>query len=173
MVMDYQWYTVVNGIDLQQGDFIYDLDVPYVTETRGEEAPVRVDVYNTIVMTQSCDIPKEAIDNITMCPVWDLEDAIKFNSQFGNNNYLERVRKGQVLAFHLLNKCDIEGYKRDFVVVQFEKIIVRPKKTVLELLESTENHLRLLPPYREEMAQRFGMFFSRVAEPIEVPSFLK
>lgn len=170
--MDYEWYTVVNGVDLQQGDFIFDLDVPIVSETKEDETPVRIEVYDTIVMTQSCDIPKKAIDHIILCPIWNIEDAVKFNSQFSEEGYLERVRKGQVFAFQLLNKCDIEGYKRDYTVVQFERIIVRPKDTILELLASTENHLRLLPPYREEMAQRFGMFFSRVAKPIDIPSFI-
>ena len=173
MVIDYKWYTVANRTELQQGDFIFNLDVPIVGETKGDETQVSVQVYNTIVMTQSCDIPKEAIDNIIMCPVWDLEDAVKFNSQFGDERFLERVRKGQVFAFHLLNRCEIEGYKRNYMVVQFERVIVRPKSVILEVLMSTENHLRLLPPYREELAQRFGIFFSRVAKPVEMPSFTK
>lgn len=172
MVVDYDWYTVVNGADLQQGDFIFDLDVPVVSETKEDETPVKVEVYDAIVITQSCDIPKEAIEHIILCPVWDIEEAVKFNPQFGYGTYLERVRKGQVFAFHLLNKCEIEGYKRNCMVVQFERIIVRPKSAILEVLASTENHLRLLPPYREEMAQRFGIFFSRVAKPIEVPNFI-
>lgn len=171
MIIDYKWYTVVSGNELQQGDFIFDLDVPIVSETKGDEIPVPIKVYNTIVMTQSCDIPKKAIDNIIMCPVWSLEDAVKFNPQFGEERYLERVRKGEVYAFHMLKECEIEGYGRGCMVVQFENIVVRPKSVIFEVLKSTENHLRLLPPYREEMAQRFGIFFSRVAKPVEIARF--
>lgn len=171
--MDYDWYAVVNGNELQQGDFIFDLDVPVVRETKEAESPVSVEIYDAIVMTQSCDILREATEHIILCPVWDIEDIASRNKQFGNKGFLERVRKGQVIAFHMLDKCAIENYERDYMIVQFERVIVRPKSTILEMLASTENHLRLLPPYREEVAQRFGMFFSRVAKPIEIRTFGK
>ena len=171
--MDYDWYAVVNGNELQQGDFIFDLDVPVMRETKEAESLVSVEIYNAIVMTQSCDILREATEHIVLCPIWDIKDAAKLNEQFGKKGFLERVRKGQVIAFHMLDKCDIENYERDCMVVQFERVIVRPKSTILEVLGSTENHLRLLPPYREEVAQRFGMFFSRVAKPIEIHTFGK
>lgn len=172
-MVDYNWYDVVDGAELQQGDFVFNLDVPVVSETAEEETPVDIEVFDAIVMTQSCDIPKEAIEHIILCPVWDIEEAAKFNPQFGNVKYLQRVRKGQVFAFHLLNKCSISGYERNYMVVQFERIIVRPKETIVNLLASSVNHIRLLPPYREEMAQRFGTFFARVAKPQEIPEFAK
>ena len=124
-------------------------------------------------MTQSCDIPKEAIEHVVLCPVWDIADAVRFNPLFNRPEFLERVRKDQVLGFYLLNRCDLSGYECDYRVVQFERVIVRPKETILEILSTQDNHLRLLPPYREQMAQRFGVFFSRVASPQEIPSFKK
>ena len=169
--MDYDWYVVVNGTDLQQGDLIFNLDVPIVSETVGEELPVKIETLDTIVMTQSCDIPKVAVEHIILCPVWDIREASNINSQFGDKRYLERVRKGQVFAFHLLNKCNLTGYNMNYTVVQFERIIVRPKETIINELASRGNHLRLLPPYREELAQRFGTFFSRVAKPKEITKF--
>lgn len=170
-MVDYDWYTIVNGADLKQGDFLHDLDVPIVADTKSEEISVDVYTYNAIVITQSCDIPKEAIEDIVLCPVWDIDDAVKLNPQFGKRGYLERVRKDQVLGFYLLNKCDLLGFECDYRLVQFERVIVRPKQVILEILSSRDNHLRLLPPYREQMAQRFGTFFSRVASPKEIPVF--
>jgi len=170
-VVDYHWYGIANGKELQQGDFILDLEVPVVRGTKQDEFPVEMETFDTIVLTQSCDIQKAAMEHIVLCPVWDIKVAAKFNVQFATPAGLERLRKGQVLAFHLLNKCDLPGCQRDFMIVQFERIIVRPKDTILELIASQKNRLRLLPPYREEVAQRFGMFFARVGLPIEIPSF--
>jgi len=170
-VVDYNWYGIVDGSELQQGDFIFDLEVPIVRGTKQDEFPVDIETFDTIILTQSCDIQKVAVEHIVLCPVWDIEVAARLNPQFGAPGGLERLRKGQVIAFHLLNRCDLPGYQRDYMVVQFERIIVRPKDTVLALAASQKNHLRLLPPYREEMAQRFGMFFARVGLPVEIPSF--
>lgn len=167
----YDWYTIADGSELQQGDFIFDLEVPVVKGTKQDELPIEVETFDTIVLTQSCDIRKVAVEHIVLCPVWDIKIAARVNPQFDKPGGLERLRKGQVIAFHLLNKCDLPGYQRDYMIVQFERIIVRPKDTILGLVGSQKNHLRLLPPYREEMAQRFGMFFARVGLPIEIPTF--
>ena len=133
--------------------------------------PIEIETFDTIILTQSCDIQKSAVEHIVLCPVWDIKVGAKFNAQFATPGGLERLRRSQFLAFHLLNKCDLPDYQRDYMIVQFERIIVRPKDTILELIASQKNRLRLLPPYREEMAQRFGMFFARVGLPIEIPSF--
>jgi len=173
MLVDYPWYEIINGPNLQQGDFIFNLDVPIVERTNSEEIPVKIETFNAIVMTQSCDIPKDAIEYVVLCPVWDIADAVRFNSQFSNPRFLGQVKKDRILGFYLLNRCELPGYECDYRVVQFERVIVRPKKTILEILSPQDNHLRLLPPYREQMAQRFGIFFSRVASPQEIPSFEK
>ena len=170
-MVDYDWYGVAEGNELQQGDFIFELEVPVVRSTRQDELPVDIETFDTIVLTQSCDIQKAAVEHIVLCPVWDIKEAAKFNKQFGTRGGLEMLRKGLFVAFHLLNKCDLPGYEREYMLVQFERIIVRPKETILELLALQKNRLRLLPPYREEMAQRFGMFFARVGLPLEIPSF--
>lgn len=181
VVVDYKWYRIIDGTELQQGDFILDLEVPIVGETEQDEPPVPVEdeppvplemeTFDTIVLTQSCDIQKEAVEHVVLCPVWDIKEAAKIHPMFGTPEGREGVRKGRVPAFHLLNQCDLPDYQRDYMVVQFERIIVSPKDTILALVASQQNHLRLLPPYREEMAQRFGMFFARVGLPTEIPSF--
>lgn len=173
MVMDYNWYDVVYGDNLQQGDFIFNLDVLVVKETKEDKTLGEIETYDVIVITQSCDILKRATEHIIMCPVWTLEYAIERNPQFDDEEYLEMVRMGRVFKYHILDKCEIEGYKSNYRIVQFERTIVRPKSAILEALRSAGNHLRLLPPYREELAQRFGFFFARVAKQIEIPCFVK
>jgi len=170
-VVDYNWYEIVDGTKLEQGDFIFDIEVPVVRGTKKDEFPFDIETFDTIVLTQSCDIQKEAVEHIVLCPVWDIEVAAKHTPQFATPEGRESLRKGRVVAFHLLNRCDLPGYERDYMVVQFERIIVSPKDTILALAASQKNLLHLLPPYREEMAQRFGMFFARVGLPVEIPPF--
>lgn len=171
MVDNYKWYAVINGAELEQGDFIFNLEVPAIVEEGKDEVPMIMKRYDVIVMTQSCDIPKKVIDKIVVCPVYDIKDIATDYPQFEDDNYLEELRRGQDYKFHLLNKCELPEFKSDYKVVQFERPLTKEKNAILELLQSAGKHLRLLPPYREEMAQRFGLYFSRVAKPIDIPQF--
>ena len=171
---EYPRYAAVCDKILQQGDFIFNLEVPTVRNTAETPPPILIETLNTIVITQSCDIPKEAVENVVLLPVWDIPTLRKLSTVYKNlfsDTGLEQIRLGRVVAFHMLDKCDIAGFVHDFMIVQFEGIIVRPKEAILEFISNDQPRLRLLPPYREELAQRFGMFFSRVACPKEIPKF--
>jgi len=173
MPTKYDWYQTITEKDVQQGDFIFDLEVPLVQEVGVEEPKVKMETYDVIIMTQSCDIPKKSIKQIAMCPVWDISKLEEDNAQFKDENYLEDLRRGRDYKYHLINKCDIDGFKSNYKIVQFEMPLIMKKETVIEELESRGKHLRLLPPYREEMSQRFGLYFARVAKPIDIPEFVK
>lgn len=171
--MQYPWYGVVTDNEIQQGDLFFDLEVPVVQKTEGDTTEVAVQTFDTIIMTQSCDIPKAALDHLILCPVWELMQAAKLHRDFGTPSGKENLRKGHFIAFHLLNKCEISGFERDFMVVQFERIIERPKDSIQAFVSKQKNRLRLLPPYREHLAQSFARFFMRIGLPIDIPKFTK
>lgn len=45
------------------------------------------------------------------------------------------------------------------------------KESVVVELDSKKKQLRLLNPYHEEMYQRFGLFISIVAKPVDILEF--
>ena len=81
----YEWYEVVQGSELQQGDIIEGVDI-YIAlphqEGQEELVPSLVETHNVIILTQSCDIVKEACQNIVVCPVWTVGDAKEAVSAF-------------------------------------------------------------------------------------------
>lgn len=171
--MEYPWYDLVRGNEIQQGDFLFDLEVPVVEHTKTDPIDVVLQTFDVIVMTQSCDIPKPALDHLILCPVRELDQAARDHPEFASPGGKESLRQGRVMAFSLLNKCDIPEFKRDFMVVQFERVIERPKSSIQEFVSTHDMRLRLLPPYREHLAQAFARFFMRVGFPVDIPAFKK
>ncbi len=170
--MQYPWYEVVADNVIQQGDLLFDFDVPIARQTEGDRIG-DIETYDLIVMTQSCDIPKASMEYLILCPIWPLEQAAKLHPDFGTPGGKENLRKGRFVAFHLLNKCELAGFERDFMVVQFERLIERPKTSIYELVSRQKPCIRLLPPYREHLAQAFARFFMRVGLPIDIPAFTR
>lgn len=174
MERDYPWYEFVNGSEaIRQGDFL--LDCPIIIpplEMRETETPeVDVDCYNVIVMSQSCDLENKKIDLVLVCPVWPLEKFAGKSPSFNNAGGKEKLRRGEVVGYHLLNKCELDGLKKDFQVVDFRNVYSVNFTFLVQFAEKQGQRLCLLPPYREHLSQAFARFFMRVGLPMDIPKF--
>ena len=169
--MIFDWYASVNDSGIEQGDILLDIEVPVPGEPSGESVVVDYEQMDLIVMTQSCDIPKNSLSHLILCPIHPLSKAAKLHSTFGSAKGKEELRLGRVVAFHLLNECAIEGLERELSIVQFERVIDRPKTSIQSFVNTKGDRIRLLPPYREHLAQAFARFFMRVGLPIDIPPF--
>ena len=177
---DNHWYAKVVSGELHQGDFVE--NCPIITPTlesylsvlesqkETDNIEAEIETYDTIIMTQSCDIQKPSVKLILVCPMWSLEDFSSRERDYANDNMREALRRGYVFGYHLLNRCHITGFERDLLVVDFRSVFSLPK-TVIEGLIQDKERLRLLPPYREHLAQAFARFFMRVGLPVDIPAF--
>lgn len=165
------WYDVINGENLRQGDILF--KVPSLTPEENLPFPlpsgnivgVRNDL-DAVIMTQSCDLEHDKTSEILFCPHWDVTSATdehlrRFQTQ-------EEIRKGKRPRYMLLDKFDDEGISIGIRIVDFGKPFSLPKKFTVELAKHQGKRLRLRSPYREELSQRFGTFFMRVALPTEI-----
>ena len=84
---------------------------------------------------------------------------------------MEKARKGQLVAYHVLNECKLPNAEREFRVVDFHRIYALPLDFTRKFAAQTQNRIRLLPPYREHLSQAFARFFMRVGLPTDIPSF--
>jgi len=53
-------------------------------------------------------------------------------------------------------------------IVDFHEVYTAPTNVVREFALRTGKRLRLLPPYREHLAQAFARFFMRVGLPVDI-----
>ncbi|MFC1713939.1 hypothetical protein ACFL6S_09730 [Candidatus Poribacteria bacterium] len=168
---DYPWYALVDKPgEVRQGDLIYSchIIVPTSDIHMGSGQKGEVQVRNAVVMSQSCDIEQKNIDLVLVCPFVSLNDIDHDLAKTPKGR--EKFRQGNLPGYHLLNKCKIEGFETDFLVVDFRNVFVVP---LTYLSKKVGPRVRLLPPYREHLSQAFARFFMRVGLPIDIPKFTK
>lgn len=160
---------------LEQGDFIIDCPIVIPTTDNYSEQEVidtKVQMFDVVVMTQSCDLENSKIGLVMVCPFYSLEKTAESNPSYGSNEGKESLRRGNDYRLHMLNACTLAGFERDEVIVSFVNVYSIHLEVLKELVESRGGErLRLLPPYREQLAQAFAKFFMRVAPPNEIPTF--
>lgn len=177
--MDYLWYDKVSGDDVQQGDILENCPVFILPSelslgpsgTRTEPQDIPFECRDVIVMSQSCDMVKgqEKIPEVLLCAVWKKSD-IKEGLMSSNDDW-NKARKGAMPGFHVLKSCDLEGFKRDFMVVDFRRVHSLPLDFVRKIAVELGDRIRLQPPYREHLSQAFARFFMRVGLPVDISEF--
>jgi len=169
---NYPWYEVVSGKDdLMQGDFIMDCPVVIPPSEISEDIDVKIMNYNVVIMSQSCDLIQRKLDLVLVCPIWPLSEFERRSDFFKSRRGKEALRQGNVPGYHLLNKCEIDGFKTEYLVVDFRSVYSVPFNFLVELAQKRDKRLRLLPPYREHLSQAFARFFMRVGLPVDIPPF--
>lgn len=177
--MDYPWYEVVSGDVIEQGDILRGCPVFSPPEDlslkvpEGEEPTVVQFDWSerdVIVLSQSCDIEKgrEKVPEVLLCAIWPCGEV---RGHLATRKGMEDARRGNLPGYHMLGSCDAQGFESDVVVVDFRRVHTLPLGYFRNLALSAGSRIRLLPPYREHLAQAFARFFMRVGLPIGIPPF--
>jgi hypothetical protein len=175
MAENYPWYEVVAGDKLLQGDMIYQCPVIVPTgeipdDSGKEEYALEAEIttYDVVIMSQSCDLEQEKLDMVLFCPHWPFEEFINKNDYFKSSRGKEDLKRGNIPGYHLLNRCELEGWEKGARVVDFRNVYNLPYPFLKKFAEKRWERLRLLPPYREHLSQAFARFFMRVGLPVQV-----
>jgi len=152
-------------------DFIEECPVVIPTSEISDEVEARVISYDVVVMSQSCDLVQKKVDLVLVCPIWPLRDFEKRSDYFKSRKGKEVLRRGNVPGYHLLNRCEIDGFQTEYLVVDFRNIYGVPFNFLIDFAKKRDKRLRLLPPYREHLSQAFARFFMRVGLPVDIPPF--
>jgi hypothetical protein len=173
---DFPWYEIVDNKEpVLQGDVLLSCPV-FIPSAEsilkeGESPTGNIDEYDVIVMSQSCDLILKKLDLVLVCPIWTLNDLEKENDYFKKREGKETLRQGNVPGYHLLNKCVINGFEREYTVVDFRRSYSLPFDLINKIAKNQNSRLRLQPPYREHLSQAYARFFMRVGLPIDIPKF--
>ena len=171
---EYPWYRTIEGDSLCQGDFLHDFEVliPEVS-TQSDQVPAQYRKLDVVIMTQTCDIVQGNVESLLLCPCWNLWEFINAAEKKGVNwgrGQREALRRGNLPGYYLTNEADQDGLKMDLTIVDFHEVYTAPTNLVKDFALRTGKRLRLLPPYREHLAQAFARFFMRVGLPVDIAS---
>ncbi len=174
--MNYPWYQMVRGTNLEQGDI---LESCPVFLPRAERQPVEDDTLifdeelrDVIVVSQTCDLisGREKVTEALLCPLWQRAQLMPPH-YLASARGLEDARRGVLPGFHVLAACEVPGFEREARVVDFRRVYSLPVAFVRRQAADAGERLRLLPPYREHLSQAFARFFMRVGLPVDIPPF--
>lgn len=134
---------------------------------------------HVIILTQACDLLKPTTQYVHVCPIYTLGDFFRSQNrttQKGKQKLFDELSKHSVISKHLTNTFNLKGHselKGDYLVVDFSRAMIVPMAYVKAIMKSgkASSYPMLNIPYRESMAQRYGQFFSRVGNPINLDSF--
>ena len=168
---DYPWYAAGPFDDLQQGDLFPDCPIvvpdPQTydrllaksdnSDLRLSDQPILVIEADVIVVSQSCDIAKPDCTQILVCQYHAAADYSKERRA--------EIAKDRLAALHMIEACDLEDIAFSQQALDFRAVYTAPKDFLLALAKTRKWRARLLPPYREHMAQAFARYFMRVGLP--------
>jgi hypothetical protein len=167
--ISYPWYEIVEGDSLEQGDILRACPIVIPTPVFPLTNNVTVDVqtFDIIIMTQSCDLENDKVQDIIVCPHWDLDQARQMDSSLANKKAWKEIIKGHRYHYAMLSSWEGE-ISTGIRVVDFGRIFSLPRDFVGKIAASQGKRLRLSPPYREHLSQSFARFFMRVGLPQDI-----
>jgi hypothetical protein len=174
-----EWYEVVSSRALEQGDLLREVPVPQVVGVQwpmenGAPVGVQVAYRDLVVLTQSCDLETDKVDEVLVAVVlsyqqlWDANGAT--NSFLKSSGWRKSLRQGEQPAYCLLQNLDGTGADH-YAIADFHHLYSLPKNYLEEAAEQQSGRLRLVAPYREHLAQSFGKYMMRVGLPITLHAF--
>ncbi len=163
----YPWYRLVEGPDLTQGDRLNACPVIRPLESGQFEKLLA----NVVVLSQSCDLANDKLEIVLVCPVFSLTDLAASVEILRTRKGREELRRGHLIGYHLLNRCEILGHESDFLVCDFRSLLGVHVSVAKSQASKYGKRLGLQPPYREHLAQAFARFVMRVGLPTDVPPF--
>ena len=167
--MEYPWYTILEKSDgILQGDFVPECPIliPPSTIKTDDEPKIDIQLIDSVILSQSCDLANNHIDIVLVCPYYSLKTFIESlpthqsSTKKAISKTIENLRKGYLPGYHLLNKFD--SHLDDYQIVDFRNVYGIQIDSLKSICENLEKRIRLLPPYREHLSQAFARYFMRV-----------
>ncbi len=180
--MDKDWYEQIPPGDhsILQGDLVgkCPIVIPPGVIAPKERILVDVELFDVVVLTQSCDLENGKAEIVLVCPLYSFQDFCKQlpaqeqSSQKAISSRFKRLKDGYEPAHHLLHKTRFSG-REDFWITDFRSVYGIHFEGLKAHISSGALRIRLLSPYREHLAQAFARFMMRVGLPQNIPDLTK
>ena len=169
------WYDVVTTVDLEQGDILRDVSIlkpVAVVGDTADELDGDVVTLDVVVLTQTCDLEHKKVDHILVAQVLAYDEMAVAEHKRGNqalssSSFRDKLIEGLVPNLALLHE-HTDAPPMPWSLANFRVLNTVPIST---LRLNAEPRLRLVPPYKEYLAQSFARFMMRVGLPLTAHSF--
>jgi hypothetical protein len=175
------WYEITTGESLRQCDILMGCPILRIAGklqwpiSQSGTLPLQFEKYDSIVLTQSCDLENEKVEDILLAQViaWPtlVQHELQRKNQFiKSRKYRKALIDGDTPGQALLHKHDSQP-RLDWSIVSFQRVYTVQKDFLVQFASGSGPRLRLRPPYREHIAQAFARFVMRVGLPYDANAF--
>lgn len=179
--LDAEWYEITSGSTLRQCDILMGCPVFRFDGTLqwpvdwNKGLPIRVETNDSIILTQSCDLENDKIEDVLLAQViaWPVlvhQQVLSKNQFVKSRNFRKALIEGNTPGQALLHKNEDEPHL-EWSIVSFQRVYTIQKTFHEKFALSLGPRLRLRSPYREHIAQAFARFVMRVGLPYNARSF--
>lgn len=170
------FFVQTEGEGLAQGDILTGCPVPLFPPDFGTGEGLQNVPFQRgtlIVVTQSCDLENKKAPLVALCPVYDLSQVASLKQGLSQPKELDRLRKGDYVALHMLASPEEPENNLRALVVDFRQLYSLPFPFLSGHAVSLGKRWRLDSPFLEHFSQAFARFFMRVGLPSSIPPFVK
>lgn len=179
--MEQPCYEKIDNVKapLLQGDIVFNCPVirPPEQISEGATLEVKADIFDIVVLSQSCDLEQGHLTYVLVCPIFDFQEIVKgFKSDDKKRDRIERrfkdMRSGTQPGYHMLDKNPKLGVF-DYKIADLRSVHGVHINSLRAHIDSGAKRVRLLSPYREHLAQAFARFMMRVGLPQNIADLTK
>lgn len=164
--MEYKWYCeILDSSELEQGDLVPDCPIiipPSEIIKVGSELVVNVELMDSIILSQSCDLLHQKINIVLVSPYHNLNEFLSGLNKSEKEKKIKELKQGNLPGYHLLDRVSESS---DYLVVDFRNVYGIHIDNLKFQAKSLGIRNRLLPPYKEHLSQAFARYFMRVGLP--------
>jgi len=146
----YPWYEAVAGAVIEQGDLL--MQCPVLSPISDltwplpkDEIPGVVNMYDLVVMTQSCDLTNDKVKDVIFCAHVDLNHAAQIDGALAKNDAQQSILKGYRPRYAMLAASDIQELPMNVRLVDFGRVFSLPKSFTNQFASKNGKRLRLCP----------------------------
>lgn len=166
------WYEVVSGPKLEQGDVLTNILAPRAVQD--DNAPggfrIRVGRGDYVVLSQTCDLENNKLQEVLLADIRDYQSATYSTDRARSKAFRKVLVQGTDWAYFLLP--EFEGPPNfPWSIINFHYLFLVDVDACTRQAERLGNRLRLVPPYKEHLAQSFGRYMMRIALPQTLHEF--
>ena len=175
--MSSQWWEVVKGPVLEQGDLLVGVPifrVEGVARAARDDVEVIEEEHDAIVLTQTCDLINDKVEDILVAVVLSYDGLVH---RFGDTqahikgkSFRKAVVNGNLPPYSLLQER-LDEPSIPWSLVSFHHLFTLPKSLASRVAEERGDRLRLVHPYKEHLAQAFARYMMRVGLPSTLEAF--
>ncbi|MGH3273367.1 MAG: hypothetical protein ACRDNZ_03465 [Streptosporangiaceae bacterium] len=159
------WYEVVKNSSLEQGDILIDVITPRALINPMGNPEIRIGVGSYVVLSQTCDLENDKVKEVLLANIVSYQAlAHEIGASARSTKFRQALIQGSDIAYFLLHEFSGPP-KLEWSVANFHQLRLADIAACRGHAGKSGQRLRLIPPYKENLAQCFGRYMMRVALP--------